>query len=98
MSKTTAAGTRGSLIQLFPVTRRIETIGHTLPIWIARVPLVTVLLGDYSVKLERLAGIEVRRILPQMLTQEFAPQWADDRRVPDRRIHLAMTGKRVGVE
>jgi hypothetical protein len=31
------------------------------------------------------------RILPQMFTQEFAPQWADDCRVPDRRIHLGVT-------
>jgi hypothetical protein len=91
MSKTTAAGARGSLTRLFPITRRVETIGHTLPIWFARVPLVTVLFGDYSVKLERFACIEVPRILPQMLTQEFAPQWADDRRVPDRRIHLGVT-------
>jgi hypothetical protein len=78
-------------MQLFPVTRRVETIGHTLPIWIARFPLVTVLLGNYSVKLERLAGIQVPRIVAQMLTQEVTPQWADDCRVPDRCIHLGVT-------
>jgi len=60
-----------------------------LPIGVAYLPLTAVLLGDYPIKLERFAGIEVPRILPQMLTQEFAPQWADDCRVPDRRAALS---------
>ena len=79
------------IYRLFPVSRRVEAERNALPIWVAYLPLTAVLLGDYPIKLERFAGIEVPRILPQMLTQEFAPQWADDCRVPDRRIHLGVT-------
>src|SRR5580700_10646971 len=66
------------IYRLFPVSRRLEAERNALPIWVAYLPLTAVLLGDYPIKLECFAGIEVPRILPQMLTQEFAPQWADD--------------------
>jgi hypothetical protein len=66
------------IYRLFPVSRRLEAERNALPIWVAYLPLTAVLLGDYPIKLERFAGIEVPRILPQMLTHEFAPQWADD--------------------
>src|SRR6516162_2039101 len=80
-----------SNLSAIPVSRRVEAERNTLPIGVAYLPLTAVLLGDYPIKLERFAGIEIPRILPQMLTQEFAPQWADDCRVPDRRIHLGVT-------
>lgn len=79
------------IYRLFPVSRRVEAERNALPIGVAYLPLTAVLLGDYPIKLERFAGIKVPRILTQMLIQEFAPQWADDCRVPDRRIHLRVT-------
>ena len=98
MSKTMAAGARWSFIQLFAVSRWVETIGHALPIRVTHVPLVTVLPCGRTIKLERFARIEMSRILTEMLTQEFAPQRADHFRVPNRCIHLGLTQKRVRVQ
>ena len=67
MSRTTAAGFRGNLTELCAIGSRVQTIGHALPIGITRVSLKAVLPSDVSIKLERRARLEARRILTKML-------------------------------
>jgi hypothetical protein len=67
MSKTTAAGFRGKLTELYAIGSRVQTMGHPLPIRIARVSLSAVLPRHVSIKAERRACIEVCRILTKML-------------------------------
>src|SRR5271163_3151569 len=72
-----AASIRDFCSGAYTVSRRVQAERDALPIGVAYLPLTAVPLRDHPIKLERFAGIEVPRILPQMLTQEFAPQRAD---------------------
>ena len=56
-----------TLTELCAIGRRVQTVCHTLPIGIARVSLNAVLPSDVSIKLERRARVEARRILTKML-------------------------------
>jgi hypothetical protein len=72
-----------TLTELCAIGSRVQTIGHTLPIGIARVSLNAVLPSHVSIKPERRPRIEVRRILIKMLAQQFTPKRTDDCGVPD---------------
>jgi hypothetical protein len=88
------------IYRLFPVSRRVEAERNALPIGVASLPLTAVLLGDYPIKLERFAGIEVPGILPRPrrtkaadVASRCAPAPAGRARMPLSRRQIGMTAR-----
>jgi hypothetical protein len=82
-------GGHGGTIE-WPI-RWIQHEGETLPCVIASRDPTAIFAGNPAEALQRRPVIHCRRILIEMLLEQFAQQTARGVLIPDRRVHLRVT-------